>query len=459
MGQSVLKNIYKIKLYELYQDANRELMTEIEAIVKPESDTIASHFYRRFLNYEPALRFLSREDVRERLYIKMAEWIGNIFEMKHSTLEIENHIETQLEIGSIHARIGVPISMISYGMSIIKDNISVLLINSDFPREKLSRAIMLMDGLIDSAYSLINESYIDDTVVNEKNAHSFRLHLSDQNLAFDCERIRTSLLDWMRQVLMALHHNAKALESIANIRQTDFGLWTLHKGGLILRDRSELEDLITCINDIDRNMCVLIGCKRNHEPFENEMNRLSENISRANWLLGLISKEMVDIDSGRDVLTRLFNRRYLETIMRHETDFSIKQNTPFGVIYVDIDHFKAINDNYGHDNGDTVLSQLAEILLQRVRVGDSVFRMGGEEFLIVLTDIGKKTIMRVCEQIRTFIEGHRFELKNGNPLSVTVSLGASLHDGHPDYSQTLKKADQALYFSKNNGRNRVSFQE
>ncbi|NOQ36693.1 MAG: diguanylate cyclase [Methylococcaceae bacterium] len=457
MSNSAFKDIYKIKLYELYQEANSALMAEIADLVEPEAEFIAEDFYRRFLNYEPAFKFLNHQDVRSRLKIKMTEWISNIFIMKHSDKDIEQHLENQIQVGSIHARIGVPISLVSYGMTIIKDNISIILINSGFSREKLSRAIMLMDGLIDSAYSLINESYIGDTIVNEKNAQSFRLHISDQNLAFDCERLRTSLLDWMRRVLIALHQSAQALESVPNVRESDFGLWTLHKGELILKGRSELNDLIECIDDIDKNMCVLIGSKRNEEPFDYEMNQLSENVSRASWLLGVVSKEIIDIDSGRDVLTKLFNRRYLDTIMRHEADFSIKHNAPFGVIYVDIDHFKLINDQYGHDNGDTVLSQLAEVLLQRVRAGDFVFRMGGEEFLIILSDMTKKAILRVAEQIRSSVDSHHFELKSRQPLNLTVSLGVALHDGHPDYHITLKKADEGLYYSKNHGRNKVTY--
>jgi len=457
MNALTLKNVYKIKLYELHQEANAPLLAEISTLVAPEAQEVAQHFYRRMLNNDHAMKYLSHDEVKFRLHAKMTEWIIDLFKIKSTETEIEQHIEKQIQVGIIHARIGLPISLVSYGMTLIKDYVCALLIGSDFSREKLSRAIMLLDGLVDSSHSLINESYIGNTVVGEKNAQSFRLHISGHTLAFDCERLRSSLLDWLRGVLMALHQNVAELESIPTIYYSDFGLWVIHKGKLILGDRGELTNLLACIDDIDKIMQQLICCKRNNLPFTLEMNQLSQYVSRAIWLLGNISKEIVEIDSGRDVLTKLFNRRYLETVMRHEVEFSIKYKLRFAMVYVDIDHFKKVNDRYGHENGDIILTELAELLLQRVRSSDFIFRMGGEEFLIVISDVKQKEVMQIAEQIRSHVENYRFNLTNGTRLALTVSLGVSIHDGHPDYTKTMNKADTALYQSKNNGRNQVSY--
>ncbi len=457
MNALSLKNIYKIKLYELHQEANAVLMTQIATLVEPEAREIAEHFYRRMLNNDLAIKFLNHEEVKMRLHAKMTEWIIDLFQIKVGDAAIDKYIETQIQVGNVHARIGLPISLVSYGMSLIKDYICILLINSDFPREKLSYAIMLTNGLLDSAHALINESYIGNTVVGEKNAQSFRLHVSGHNLAFDCERLRTSLLDWLRGVLMALHQDVTDLEAIPTILYSDFGLWITHKGKLILDNRGELSNLLICIDDIDKIMRQLIECKKNHLSFTLEMNKLSQYVSQAIWLLGNISKEIVEIDSGRDVLTKLFNRRYLETVMRHEVEFSIKYGLRFAMVYVDIDHFKAVNDQYGHENGDIILTGLADLLLQKVRTSDFIFRMGGEEFLIVISDIKEKDAMRIAEEIRSAVENHCFRLTDDTILMLTVSLGVSIHDGHPDYSKTMNKADAALYQSKNSGRNKISY--
>ncbi len=99
-----------------------------------------------------------------------------------------------------------------------------------------------------------------------------------------------------------------------------------------------------------------------------------------------MAKLVLEQESGRYALTQLFNRRYLETILNYEIEFNIKQGSQFAVLYIDIDHFKRINDLYGHDRGDLVLAEIADLLLKSVRAGDYVFRYGGEEFLVVLTN-------------------------------------------------------------------------
>jgi len=162
-----------------------------------------------------------------------------------------------------------------------------------------------------------------------------------------------------------------------------------------------------------------------------------------------------EVPSSKDTLTHLLNRRYLDTVLRQETDFSLHKNMLFGLVYVDIDFFKRVNDNYGHNNGDKILVQIAEVLTNNVRTGDFIFRLGGEEFLIILGDITIETVARVAEKIRMSIENHAFMIDKNRSLDVTVSLGTAVHDGHPDYAQTMKLADEALYQAKESGRNKV----
>jgi diguanylate cyclase len=141
--------------------------------------------------------------------------------------------------------------------------------------------------------------------------------------------------------------------------------------------------------------------------------------------------------------------------MRHETVSSLRKNMTFGIIILDIDFFKKINDTYGHDGGDCVLSQLAEILIESVRAGDFIFRLGGEEFLIVIADVKPNIIYNIAESIRTNVSNKEFLLTDNRTLKVTVSIGTAIHDGHPDFNRTIKLADTALYQAKQNGRNKV----
>jgi diguanylate cyclase len=127
---------------------------------------------------------------------------------------------------------------------------------------------------------------------------------------------------------------------------------------------------------------------------------------------------------------------------------------PFAVLLIDLDHFKNINDSYGHDSGDLVLQQAADLITSSVRVGDFIFRYGGEELLVVLVEIDAKRAMSVAENIRSRFAAEPLRVGEGKNVPVTVSIGVAAYNGHPDYERIVKDADDALYRAKNAGRNR-----
>ncbi len=157
---------------------------------------------------------------------------------------------------------------------------------------------------------------------------------------------------------------------------------------------------------------------------------------------------------GRDPLTKLFNRRFLRTILHREVQMSVRSGERFAVIMVDIDYFKSINDRYGHSAGDAVLRQFAEVLLTATRAGDFVFRYGGEEFMVVVACVTVKSAEVVVEKLRRAVDRHRFKLMDEVGHNITASFGVALHDGHLDYGRVIDQADTALLEAKKTGRNR-----
>ncbi|MCF8501680.1 MAG: GGDEF domain-containing protein, partial [Rhodospirillum sp.] len=121
------------------------------------------------------------------------------------------------------------------------------------------------------------------------------------------------------------------------------------------------------------------------------------------------------------------------------------------------DHFKRINDTQGHNVGDQVLTGIAERLLANVRAGDFVFRYGGEEFMVVMTEMDSALVRIKAEALRAVVADSPFPIGGGKTLAVTLSIGVALHDGHPDYEHTVGQADNALLAAKRAGRNRVIF--
>ncbi|MEK7750071.1 MAG: GGDEF domain-containing protein [Planctomycetota bacterium] len=159
-----------------------------------------------------------------------------------------------------------------------------------------------------------------------------------------------------------------------------------------------------------------------------------------------------------DPLTELANRRYTELNIQTKLDEMRRYGRPFGILFVDIDHFKNINDFYGHDIGDKVLTMVANTFMKNVRASDIVGRWGGEEFIAIIPNINEAQLYFTANKLRVLVEQSGFSLNSGI-VQVTVSIGATLALLKDTAETLLERADKLLYYSKANGRNRVSIDQ
>lgn len=158
-----------------------------------------------------------------------------------------------------------------------------------------------------------------------------------------------------------------------------------------------------------------------------------------------------------DPLTGLLNRRALVEALRRDEDRMRREGRPMGVVVGDVDYFKTINDENGHQTGDHVLRTVANCLKASVRGGDYVGRWGGEEFLIGLPGADIIQCAEVAERCRSLLSGQRISTRDNEVLKVTASFGAAATEGvdRESIMDLVRQADTAMYWSKNSGRNRV----
>lgn len=189
--------------------------------------------------------------------------------------------------------------------------------------------------------------------------------------------------------------------------------------------------------------------------------QLQEEISREREELRRVASELA-VTNRRlqrlaltDTLTLLPNRRYGIDSLEQEWATAKKKGRPLTCMLIDLDHFKRINDTYGHDAGDSALKQAAAVLKDTTRVQDIVSRIGGEEFLVICPETSLKAAAQDAEYIRKAFESSAFKVGSATQ-QITVSIGvAEYHSGMTDFSALLKAADEALYQAKQQGRNRV----
>ncbi len=208
----------------------------------------------------------------------------------------------------------------------------------------------------------------------------------------------------------------------------------------------------------DDNHSALIRLSRTTPPFSTDELRFLEVVASQTALALERVKLIAFLErlSLTDPLTGVANRRHLEWRLSEEVARSSRYQYPLSALMLDIDHFKQVNDTYGHQVGDEVLKQLAQRLQQTLRRTDFIARYGGEEFLILAPQTPSDRALLMAERLRQLVANKPFSITPDLNLTITVSIGVAIFPDHAqNESELVKAADAALYRAKETGRNRV----
>jgi two-component system, cell cycle response regulator len=217
----------------------------------------------------------------------------------------------------------------------------------------------------------------------------------------------------------------------------------------------------TSIDIADKSILIINFVLEN----EQELDELKENISLIkNYFIEATPSLMVKLllealqaSVFKDGLTGLYNRKFLDEHLTKLIPQALRERFNVGVLMLDMDHFKAVNDEYGHDIGDIVLQELGRILNENVRDSDIVVRYGGEEFVVLLVGVnGEEDALEVANKLRSRVAENEINVYAGNKLKKTISIGLSMFPSDStNFDIVMKNADIALYDAKSSGRNQV----
>ncbi|MEG4313722.1 GGDEF domain-containing protein [Pseudomonas sp. FIP_A4] len=428
-----------------------EAAAALQAVSAEKSQELAEHFYSQMLADPHSASFLSHEQVKTRLGQSMQKWIVTVCSSTaHSDLDAV--VDLQRKVGDIHARIEIPVSLVLRGSRLLKGRLRQLLEQRELDEPVRRKAARMGADLIDLAVEIICFAYSQSHDRNSRAEEAYRLFSVSQNIGVEKERQRAALLDWENQLMfdLAIGNLTGALPQLAG---SEFGLWFRHKASHAFQGSPESTSILDYIAQIDEEL-QSIATLEDAAGRLSKLHQIREQTRSIKFLLDSLFEQANDLEAGRDVLTRLLNRKFLPVVMAKEVLYARQSSNTFGVLAIDVDHFKRINDTHGHDAGDQILQQVGALLASNTRGGDYAFRLGGEEFLLVLVDIDANKALAAAEKLRERIAREHFRLSSGDVLQVTVSIGMAVHDGHPDYERLLQQADQALYQAKHGGRDR-----
>jgi diguanylate cyclase (GGDEF)-like protein len=216
-----------------------------------------------------------------------------------------------------------------------------------------------------------------------------------------------------------------------------------------------LGEIAAALPEVTANLEVDIGG-------EEAINRFLEQAREALVMLSLQAQQQARefrIQSQCDRLTGLYNRAYLDDAVPSQFIESMRSGRPLSVVFIDLDHFKKINDSFGHPAGDQVLISVAQVLKATLRTSDIIGRYGGEEFLCILPNTSGAAAALVAERLREAVAGREHPIGDGVLIPVTISAGCATLSGQkhfPDSRDLVEAADRCLYEAKRGGRNRIA---
>lgn len=453
MSQILNENLIQ-EWTSLFSDKRFPYLKKNHELLSKHVDVLTTHFFAGMTNDPSAAPFLTNDAVRQRLLAALRRWLLMLFGT-FSDDELDLCLNSQLRVGEVHARVGVPVHLVMRGSRNLKYKFYDIVLEEKLEAEDKQQCLRLFSDLLDIAMEVMAQAYSSNHDRFARAEESYRLFSVTRNLSAERDKQRAALLDWENQLIMAcsIHSNSRALSKIST---SEFGLWFRHKGAHAFQGTLENNTILNLIADIDGKLLSELGqvLDQKHD-YLTQLQNIRDALLSIRYNLDILFDKNSEIESGRDVLTRLFNRKFLPTVLGREINYARLHNNPFALLAIDIDHFKTINDNYGHEAGDAILQQVASLMSNHCRSGDFLFRMGGEEFLLVLVDVHEAGVLQVAEKLRKQAEQEDFVLPNGDLLNLTLSVGCSIYRGHPDYQMMLREADEALYNAKNSGRNRT----
>ena len=448
---------YEQRLEAVFEQIGPEVRAQIRAIIDVEKVALAEGFYVVMLADPESSPYLEAATVEQRLKPSMAHWLEQLL-CSTDSAALAQFMTMQRHVGEVHARAEIPVNLVLRGMQWLKQTINQHLQQSPLQRDELVGAVLYVHHLFDIAFEEMSTSHVHSHDKGVRADEAFKLFASGHNMVAERERQLGAVLDWESRLFRELAIELP-LRGVVCLRASSFGLWLNHKASLVFDEQRELSAITDSIERIDQGLLPQLRTPQAAElSLDNRrvlLRSLQHEIEQIKFLLGDMFDRANDLEVGRDALTQLFNRRFLPSILKREIELSRRKGLSFAVVMLDVDHFKQVNDSHGHEGGDLVLQQVATLMTNRVRSADFVFRYGGEEFLLLLTELDQSQAFKVAEKIRESIAKTLVMLPAGKSLSVTASLGVALSDGHPDYERIIQRADAALYEAKNTGRNRV----
>ncbi len=303
---------------------------------------IVNQFYDQLRSDPDIASFFEHGVVEDQLSWVMRLWLTELFFYPRDSTDVEGLINRQVEVGKRHSVVNVPLTAMQTAVAVLKRALFQQMIDAAMAPSRLTDAILYVNEMVDWAVGNINSTCVRDMLADVRDQQTLKLQIFNVDMALQTESLRSSLYDWHRQILRLLYDEGVALDCFPTLRRTNLGLWILHKGDLMLPDTVEIGQLKHIVEQIDGQVrqAVRGRDRSSSQELRAALTVIDQYVNSAAAILGTISDRMLTLEGGRDPLTKLFNRRFLRTILQREVKLSVGSGERFAAIMVDIDYFR-----------------------------------------------------------------------------------------------------------------------
>jgi diguanylate cyclase len=439
----------------IQQSTEASIRARVSALVLQSAEVLATQLYDEMLTHEELRRVVNHALVHSRLHAAMSQWLRFIFDEKSSVQDI---LARQRQAGELHARVGVTFQWVTASARVLKRVICNQLADQPMSTRALVDAVAYVHEWCDLAVDEMNATTADNAKRMARSEESYRLNFLGQNMWTERERRRSELLEWSHQIQQVYYwhdHDEPATAAHAHFHQTPFGLWLQHKAPMLFDHAPEIGLILAQVALIEEQWLPQLGQVRtSHAQARAVVQSINRSINEIKDLLTSLFDCFTDQDSGRDSVTHLLHRRYFPLVIKREIELAHQARGSFGLLMLEIDGLHALSQNLGQESAEAVLAQVAESLSDSVRAGDFAFRIGDEQFLVLLVEATAESVPRVAEGLRERVAELSLRTKGPARTRMTASIGMAVFDGHPDYQRLVDKAAQALEQAKRDGGDR-----
>lgn len=430
----------------------------VQATVHAMAETLAEAFYAALLSDPQARPLLDPDTVGQRLHASLARWLRLLFSV-HAPLE--ERVALQRQTGEAHARIGVSNQLVARAARVLKRSITQQLVHDASLQADLALAVSYVHELIDLAVDEMDAACSRSASRMARSEEAYRLYFLSHNLKAERERQKLQLLEWAQQILVRHYWEVPPsrppLPPLPAEPPPQFVMWLRHKATILFEGAAEIDHIQEHIAAIETDLLPrLCQARASHEDARALVAEINLSIERIKTLLGSMFDRCSEAEDGRDAVTNLLNRRYLPSVARREIGLALTHTERAGLamLVIDIDGFQRLNDALGLEASDVLLQQVGAILIEHLRAGDFVFRIGDDQFLALVVDCPAASLPALADGLRQRIAATRLRTPDHASTFITVSIGAAPFGGDPDYQRLLDRATDAMRQAKQGGRNR-----